>query len=77
MLSGANKSQSKIWTYSRYKIVVQGITKCIGKIKKEFIQMFTLHFLPFSLVNSPGGFPLVHFTRRPEANQIYKKTESR
>lgn len=33
----------------------QEVTKCTGKINKAFIQMLTLHFLPFSLVNFPGN----------------------
>ena len=54
-------------------MMAQAVTKCTGKIKKEIVQMLTLHFLPFSLVNFPGDFPLVHFIRRrPEANQVYK-----
>lgn len=53
---------SQLQAKLKNEIGAEEVTNSIGKIEKEIIQMLTLHFLPFSLVNSFGDFAFILFT---------------
>ena len=45
------------------------VTKNTGQFKKKIIQMFTLQFLPLSLLYSFRNLPLILFARTSPATQ--------